>query len=102
MINVNKHCILLSKTINNFECEGVLNPAVIKVGNIIHLFYRAVTKDNYSTIGYCTLPSHLVVSHRSATSILFPQAEYEFQGLEDSRIVEIEGIFYLTYTALME
>jgi predicted GH43/DUF377 family glycosyl hydrolase len=99
MINVKKHGILLSKTINNFECEGVLNPAVIKVENIVHLFYRAVTKDNYSTIGYCTLSSPLVVSHRNTTPILFPQAEYEFQGLEDPRIVEIESIFYLTYTA---
>ena len=99
MLQVCKLGILLSKTSNTFENEGVLNPAVVKVGNTIHLFYRAVTKDNYSTIGYCTLGSPLEVKHRNDTPILFPQAEYEFQGLEDPRIVEIEGTFYLSYTA---
>lgn len=99
MIEVNKLGIVLTKTENTFENEGVLNPALIKVGDTIHMFYRAVTKDNYSTIGYCKLSSPMVVESRNNTAILFPQAEYEFQGLEDPRIVEIEGIYYLSYTA---
>lgn len=99
MITVNKLGILLRKTEHNFECEGVLNPAVIKVKDTIHLFYRALTKDNYSTIGYCQLSSPLVVNHRNSEPILFPEAAYEYQGLEDPRIVEIEGVYYLTYTA---
>lgn len=99
MITVNKLGILLHKTSNSFENEGVLNPAVIKDNNSIHLFYRAVTKNNYSTIGYCKLSSPLVVESRNDSPLLFPQAEYEFQGLEDPRIVKIEGVFYLSYTA---
>ena len=99
MVTVNKHGILLDKTDNSFECEGVLNPAVIKVDDTIHLFYRAVGKDNYSTIGYCKLSEPTVVESRNKTPLLYPQDEYEFQGLEDPRIVEIEGTFYLTYTA---
>jgi beta-1,2-mannobiose phosphorylase / 1,2-beta-oligomannan phosphorylase len=99
MIHINKHGILLRKTSNNFESEGVLNPGVIKIGNTIHMFYRAVTKDNYSTIGYCTLSSPLEVNDRNDSPLLFPQEEYEFQGLEDPRIVKIEDTYYLTYTA---
>ncbi len=99
MVTINKLGILLNKTANSFENEGVLNPAVIKVGNLIHLFYRAVTKDNYSTIGYCQLSAPMVIKNRSSVPVLFPQAEYEFQGLEDPRIVEIEGTYYLSYTA---
>jgi len=99
VVHVNKLGILLNKTNNHFECDGVLNPAVLKHGGKIHLFYRAVAKDNYSTIGYCTLTSPMVVESRQESNILFPQTEYEFQGLEDPRLVEIEGIFYLTYTA---
>jgi predicted GH43/DUF377 family glycosyl hydrolase len=99
VITVNKLGILLRKTSNSFECEGVLNPAVIKVANTIHLFYRAVAKDNYSTIGYCKLSSPMVVDTRNGAPMLFPQSEYEFQGLEDPRIVEIEGTYYLSYTA---
>lgn len=99
MINVTKHGIVLAKTTHIFENEGVLNPAAIKVGKIIHMFYRAVTKDNYSTIGYCQLSSPLEVASRNDSPLLFPQSDYEFQGLEDPRIVEIEGIYYLSYTA---
>ncbi|MFY8090417.1 MAG: hypothetical protein ACOVMI_04125 [Chitinophagaceae bacterium] len=99
MITVNKLGILLQKTANAFENEGVLNPAVIKVGNYIHLFYRAVTKDNYSTIGYCKLSAPMVIETRNNTPMLMPQADYEFQGLEDPRIVKIEDTYYLSYTA---
>lgn len=99
MLNVDKLGIVLRKTEHLFECEGVLNPGVIKVGKTIHLFYRAVTKDNYSTIGYCTLSSPMVVETRNEAPILVPQSEYEFQGLEDPRIVNIEGTYYLSYTA---
>lgn len=99
MINVYKHGILLDKSINNFESEGVLNPAVIKVDNIIHMFYRAVAKDNYSTIGYCRLSSPTVIENRNTAPILFPQSEHESQGLEDPRIVKIDSVYYLSYTA---
>lgn len=99
MLQVNKLGILLRKTSNTFENEGVLNPAVIKVGNTIHLFYRAVTKDNYSTIGYCALSAPMVIRERAEVPVLFPQAEYEFKGLEDPRIVKIEDTYYLSYTA---
>lgn len=99
MVEVSKLGIVLEKTENQFENEGVLNPAVIKVGEHIHMFYRAVTKDNYSTIGYCQLSAPMVVESRLDKAILYPQDEYEFQGLEDPRIVHIEGTYYLSYTA---
>ena len=99
MINVIKHGIILSSTNNVFECEGVLNPAVIKIDNTIHMFYRSLAKGNYSTIGYCKLSSPLVIEQRNELPILFPESDYEFQGLEDPRIVKIDDIYYLTYTA---
>lgn len=99
MVTINKLGIILQKTSNSFECEGVLNPAVIKVNDSIHLFYRAVAKDNYSTIGYCKLSEPMLVEHRNDSPMLSPQFEYEFQGLEDPRIVQIEDTYYLSYTA---
>jgi beta-1,2-mannobiose phosphorylase / 1,2-beta-oligomannan phosphorylase len=99
MLQVNKLGILLEKTENLFECEGVLNPAVIEANKHIHLFYRAVTHDNYSTIGYCRLSAPTVVARRNDAPLLRPEFDYEFQGLEDPRIVKIEGLFYMTYTA---
>jgi beta-1,2-mannobiose phosphorylase / 1,2-beta-oligomannan phosphorylase len=90
--------IILNKTANNFESEGVLNPGVIKIGNDIHLFYRAVAKGNHSTIGYCKLSAPMAVDFRSDKPLLFPELDFEIQGLEDPRIVQIENIFCLTYT----
>ena len=52
---------MLRKTSLDFENEGVLNPAVISDGDHIHVFYRAVSKGNYSTIGYCKLKGPLII-----------------------------------------
>jgi len=99
MLDVKKEGILLSKTTLGFESEGVLNPAVIIDGEYIHLFYRAVSKGNYSSIGYCKFKGPLKIEERFDTPIIFPQCDYESHGVEDPRIVKIDGLFYLTYTA---
>ena len=99
MIQVKKEGILIEKTELGFENEGVLNPAAIRVGEQVHLFYRAVSKGNYSTIGYCKLNGPLTVAERSDTPLIFPQAVYELHGVEDPRITKIDDLYYLTYTA---
>lgn len=99
MITVKKEGVLLDKTPLGFECDGVLNPAVIKEGNDVHVFYRAVSKGNYSSIGYCKLKGPLEVAIRHDTPVIFPQCDYETHGVEDPRIVKIEESYYLTYTA---
>lgn len=99
MVEVRKQGILLKKTELGFENEGVLNPGVITEGKNIHLFYRAVSKGNYSSIGYCKLKDPLTIETRADTPVLFPQFEYESHGVEDPRIVKIDDTYYLSYTA---
>jgi beta-1,2-mannobiose phosphorylase / 1,2-beta-oligomannan phosphorylase len=99
MVQVKKQGVLLEKSALGFENEGVLNPAAIRDGNIVHLFYRAVSKGNHSSIGYCRLDGALLVGERTDIPIIFPQFDYESHGIEDPRIVKIEGLYYLTYTA---
>ncbi|MDB5226489.1 MAG: pesticidal protein Cry7Aa [Bacteroidota bacterium] len=99
MLAVKKEGIILKKTDLVFEAEGVLNPAVYQDGEDIHMFYRAVRAGNYSTIGYCRLSDPLTVAERSDTPVLFPQFDYESQGVEDARIVKIDDLYYMTYTA---
>lgn len=99
MVNVIKHGVILSKTDLEFENEGVLNPAAIREGNFVHLFYRAVSKGNHSSIGYCKLEGPMSVVERRETPLLSPEFDYESQGVEDPRIVKIEGLYYLSYTA---
>ena len=99
MIEVRKEGIILAKTVLGFENEGVLNPAAIDDGEFIHLFYRAVRKGNYSSIGYSKLKGPLLVTERHDTPVLSAQFPYESHGLEDPRIVKIDDLYYLTYTA---
>lgn len=99
MLNVRKEGIILEKTTLDFENEGVLNPAAIKEGNFVHLFYRAVHEGNHSSIGYCLLNGPIQIEDRHYKPILVPEFDYELHGIEDPRIVKIEDIYYLTYTA---
>ena len=98
MIQVKKEGVLLTKTILPFENEGVLNPAAIKEGNFVHLFYRAVREGNHSSIGYCMLEGPLLLVDRNTKSLIVPEFDYESHGMEDPRIVKIEDLYYLTYT----
>lgn len=99
MLKVKREGIILGKTGLWFENEGVMNPAVIADGDTVHLFYRAVRQGNYSTIGYCRLEGPLTVVARNETPLIVPEYTYERQGVEDPRIVRIDGCYYLTYTA---
>jgi predicted GH43/DUF377 family glycosyl hydrolase len=98
MIEVNKTGVLLAPTRLEFENEGVLNPAVIRIGDSVHIFYRAVRKGNFSSIGYCRLDGPLTLAERWDKPIMVPKFDYESHGVEDARIVKIDDLFYMTYT----
>ena len=98
MITVRKEGILLAPTGLEFENEGVLNPAIIREGDCVHIFYRAVRHGNYSSIGYCRLDGPLTLAERWTKPFMIPEFEYESQGVEDARIVKIDDLFYMTYT----
>lgn len=99
MVNVKKHGVILAKTHLPFESDGVLNPAVYQDGDSVHIFYRALEVGNHSTIGYCKLDGPLTIVERMQEPMLSPLMDYESQGVEDARIVKIEDVFYLSYTA---
>lgn len=99
MYTLKKEGVLLDITELEFENESVLNPAVMQEGETVHMLYRAVRKGNHSTIGYCKLTGPTTISHRNQTPLLVPEFEYESQGVEDPRIVKIDGLYYLTLTA---
>jgi predicted GH43/DUF377 family glycosyl hydrolase len=99
MLTIIKHGVVLSKTAHVFENEGVLNPAAIREGDKIHLFYRAVSTGNFSTVGHCILKDPLTIEGRDEEPLIIPQFGYESHGIEDPRIVKIDDLYYMTYTA---
>ncbi len=98
MIKVEKIGIILSKTRLKFENQAVLNPAIIRVDDNVHIYYRAVQKGNFSTIGYCRLDGPLNIAERWNRPIINREHDFESQGVEDPRIVNIDAQYYMTYT----
>ncbi|MFA5991630.1 MAG: pesticidal protein Cry7Aa [Candidatus Doudnabacteria bacterium] len=89
---------LLEKTELDFENEGVLNPTCIQKDGLTHMFYRAVKKQNFSSLGYCQIEKDKVL-FRAKAPIMVPEYDYEKHGIEDPRIVKIDETYYLFYTA---
>jgi len=99
MIEISKGKVILeSRPDFEFENLGVLNPACVEKDGLVHLFYRAVRQDKVSSIGYCQIKDDRIV-YRADKAILFPEYDYEKQGVEDPRITFFEGKYYLLYTA---
>ncbi len=99
MLKIIKHGVILNKTELGFENEAVANPGAIREGEHVHLLYRAVSKGNYSSIGYCKLNGPHDIGIRHEKPIIYPQFDYECHGIEDPRITKIDGLYYITYTA---
>lgn len=99
MIDVSQGKIILeSRPEFEFENEGVLNPACVVKDEIIHMFYRAVKKGNFSTIGYCQIKDEKII-YQSNEPILTPEYRYENHGIEDPRITFLDNKYYMFYTA---
>lgn len=99
MIQIRKEGILLKKTKLSFENDSVLNPAIMQEGNTVHMLYRAVRSGNYSTIGYAKFEGPIKLIQRNNTPLIIPFLDEESKGVEDARIVKIDGVYYITYTA---
>jgi len=99
MAEVKKLGIILEPTKHGFESAAVFNPAVWKEGKFVHLFYRAIDSENKSSIGYARLKGPAAVIERWKKPIIDREYDYESRGVEDPRIVKINGTFYLFYVA---
>ncbi|MBU4201940.1 MAG: hypothetical protein KKB85_02180 [Candidatus Altiarchaeota archaeon] len=99
MVSIKREGVVLEPTSLEFESLAVMNPACIRAGDSVHMFYRAVRQGNYSSIGYCRLDGPLNVVERAKAPILSPEFDYEVHGVEDPRIVHIGKTYYMCYIA---
>ncbi len=78
---------------------ALFNPTAIQFGRKTVLLFRAQDAHRTSRIGYAESTDGLHFAVRPEP-VLSPEAAYERNGgVEDPRVVEINGLFYLTYTA---
>jgi len=81
-----------------FDAKGAFNPAAVKVGDKTILLYRAQDEKGTSRVGYAESSDgvHFTASDKP---VLAPETDYEKDGgVEDPRLVKINGTYYLTYT----
>lgn len=78
---------------------ALFNPAAIRVGSKTVLLFRSQDRNHVSRIGYAESADGIHFTVRPQP-VLSPQADYEKGGgVEDPRVVRINGVYYLTYTA---
>lgn len=77
---------------------GVFNAAATRLNGKTVLLFRAQDEQHTSRIGYAEAADGLHFTVRTEP-VLSPEAVYEKQGgVEDPRLVKIEGSYYMTYT----
>ena len=84
---------------HSWESRAVFNPGTVRVGDAVHMLYRAVEGANFSTIGYARLDSAGNVLERRDQPVICREWDVEKQGVEDPRIVPFDGSNYIFYTA---
>ncbi len=90
---------VLCPTDNWWENEAVFNCAAALLDGKVHILYRAVGDDGISRFGHAVSDNGLDISLRHSLPIYESLGdELERLGVEDPRVTEIEGTFYITYT----
>lgn len=93
-----KRKLFMESSKNEWEERAVLNPTILQdKDGVEHMFYRAVSKDWISSIGYAKITDDKI--ERSNKPIIKPSKSYDKKGVEDPRITKIGKTYYLLYTA---
>ncbi|HUL16728.1 MAG TPA: glycoside hydrolase family 130 protein [Terriglobales bacterium] len=83
---------------HGWESAGTFNPAVTVYEGKYVMLYRAQDSTGTSRLGHAESEDGIHFTRR-AEPVLSPETSYEKGGgVEDPRLVEIGGTFYLTYT----
>lgn len=82
-----------------WESQAVFNPGAVQNGNSVHLLYRAVEGNNFSSIGYAKLDRSGKILYRNPEPVISRTLEIEKHGCEDPRGVLFGDKYYIFYTA---
>jgi predicted GH43/DUF377 family glycosyl hydrolase len=83
---------------NAWEAVNVFNPSVVVHNGLFHMHYRAQGYDYVSHIGYAVSRDG-VHWNRLQEPVLSPSGDVDARGVEDPRVTELDGRFYMAYTA---
>ncbi len=86
---------------HDWEDDAVFNPGVTLFRDKFYMLYRAIGEyeDYISHVGLAVSEDGFNFT-RNSEPLLIPEEMQERHGIEDLRINPLEGVFYLTHTAL--
>ena len=90
--------IFLPNLTNPWENENVFNPAVIHHAGLFKMWYRAQGSDWISRIGYAVSQDG-IHWNRMSDPVMDISNPLDSRGLEDPRVVVMDGEYLMTYTA---
>ncbi len=90
--------VLMPALASDWECYNVFNAGVLYDRGLFHMCYRAQGLDWVSRIGYAVSVDG-IHWNRLQQPILTPADASDSRGVEDPRLVRLEGRYYMTYTA---
>ena len=91
-----------------WQALATFNGCPVRVGRHTHIFFRALSLEQYNDIAQARL-SFSTVGHAVSTDgfnfknpkpFIFPEYSWERFGCEDPRVTEMDGTYYIFYTAL--
>jgi predicted GH43/DUF377 family glycosyl hydrolase len=92
---------------NWLEASAVFNPSVATYGGRVVMLYRALSKEiprsPYESIRISTIfyaESYDGYSFERRRMFLGPEFPWESYSVEDPRVTEVGGVYYITYTAV--
>ena len=91
-----------------WQALATFNGCPIRVGRKTHILFRALSLEQYNDIAKARLSfstiGHAVSSDgfnfTDPTPFIFPEHSWERFGCEDPRVTELDGTYYIFYTAL--
>ncbi len=83
---------------NAWESRAAFNPGTVRGYQDVHMLYRAVEGDNYSTIGYARVNRHGEVLERHDQPVISRTLPQESRGCEDPRIVPFQDRYFVFYS----
>ncbi len=100
-----KNPIMKPREKNDWEAKAVFNAGAINIDGTIHIFYRAMSHDNTSVIGYASSVDGFSMDRLDEPAYV-PREDFELKnhpgansGCEDARLTKIGRSVFMTYTA---
>jgi beta-1,2-mannobiose phosphorylase / 1,2-beta-oligomannan phosphorylase len=98
--------ILSPNALHDWESLATFNPGAAYIDGKVYILYRAMSKDNTSTIGLAISKNGYDIDERLTEPIYVPRMDFESKkvpngnsGCEDPRAVVIDKHLYMFYTA---